>query len=38
VGYGSEIAGYLQSGNRTKELFVRWTQIGAFSTLMENGG
>ena len=40
--FGSDIGGY-RSGNdtalgRTKELFVRWAQLGAFSPLMENGG
>ena len=41
--YGSDIGGY-RSGNgesplgRTKELFIRWAQLGAFCPLMENGG
>ena len=44
VGYanfGSDIGGY-RSGDgalgRSKELLVRWAQLGAFSPLMENGG
>ena len=35
--FGSDIGGY-RSGNRTKELFIRWAQLGAFCPLMENGG
>ena len=39
--FGSDIGGY-RSGSgtlgRTKELFIRWAQLGAFSPLMENGG
>ena len=39
--FGSDIGGY-RTGNgtlgRTKELFIRWAQLGAFSPLMENGG
>nr|WNS50071.1 alpha-glucosidase [Halisarca dujardinii] len=39
--FGSDIGGY-RSGNgtlgRSKELFIRWAQLGAFSPLMENGG
>jgi alpha-glucosidase (family GH31 glycosyl hydrolase) len=34
---GSDIGGYL-SGRRAAKLFVRWTQLGALSPLMENGG
>lgn len=37
MNYGSDIGGYL-GDSRTKELFLRWTQLGAFSPLMENGG
>ena len=35
--FGSDIGGY-RSGDRTKELFLRWAQLGAFCPLMENGG
>ena len=39
--FGSDIGGY-RSGSgvlgRTKELLIRWAQLGAFSPLMENGG
>jgi alpha-glucosidase (family GH31 glycosyl hydrolase) len=39
--FGSDIGGY-RSGSgplgRSRELFLRWAQIGAFSPLMENGG
>jgi alpha-glucosidase (family GH31 glycosyl hydrolase) len=42
LNYGSDIGGYLNdNGNplgRTKEVFIRWAQLGAFSPLMENGG
>ncbi|CAF1101828.1 unnamed protein product [Adineta ricciae] len=43
VGFGSDIGGYRadnQAGplGRTKELFLRWTAIGALSSFMENGG
>ncbi len=43
-GFGSDIGGYRADDSappalgRTKELFIRWAQLGAFSTLMENGG
>jgi len=41
VNFGSDIGGY-RSGKgelgRTKELLIRWAQLGAFSPLMENGG
>lgn len=39
--FGSDIGGYRHGPGklgRTKELFIRWTQLGAFSPLMENGG
>ena len=39
--FGSDIGGY-RSGNgtlgRSKQLLIRWAQLGAFSPLMENGG
>eukprot|EP01089_Gocevia_fonbrunei_P020690 TRINITY_DN7769_c0_g1_i2.p1 TRINITY_DN7769_c0_g1~~TRINITY_DN7769_c0_g1_i2.p1 ORF type:complete len:588 (-),score=108.30 TRINITY_DN7769_c0_g1_i2:90-1853(-) len=42
VGFGSDIGGYRCCGpppfGRTKELFIRWAQLGAFNSLMENGG
>jgi alpha-glucosidase (family GH31 glycosyl hydrolase) len=43
VGFGSDIGGYRTDPNagslgRTKELFLRWTAIGALSSFMENGG
>ena len=43
VGFGSDIGGYRTDPNagplgRTKELFLRWTAIGAVSSFMENGG
>jgi len=41
VNFGSDIGGY-RSGpgvlGRTKTLFIRWAQLGAFCPLMENGG
>ena len=39
--FGSDIGGYRRGPGklgRTKELFIRWAQLGAFSPLMENGG
>ncbi len=43
VGFGSDIGGYRGDSSagplgRTKELFLRWTAIGALSSFMENGG
>ena len=41
VNFGSDIGGYRTGPGvlgRTKELFIRWAQLGAFSPLMENGG
>ena len=39
--FGSDIGGYRVDGSelgRTKEVFVRWAQLGAMSAIMENGG
>lgn len=41
--FGSDIGGYRDDDNypvngRSKELFIRWAQLGTFSGLMENGG
>ena len=41
VNFGSDIGGYRSDSTglgRTKELLIRWAQLGAFSPLMENGG
>lgn len=43
VGFGSDIGGYNTDSKagplgRTKELFLRWTAVGALSSYMENGG
>jgi len=43
LGFGSDIGGYRSDPaagtlGRTKELFLRWTAIGAMSSFMENGG
>jgi len=43
VNIGSDIGGYRNEDEpaatgRTKELFLRWTQLGALCPLMENGG
>jgi alpha-glucosidase (family GH31 glycosyl hydrolase) len=43
VGFGSDIGGYGTDSKagalgRTKELFLRWTAVGALSSFMENGG
>lgn len=43
LAFGSDIGGYRTDNaypvnGRSKELFVRWAQLGAFSPLMENGG
>jgi alpha-glucosidase (family GH31 glycosyl hydrolase) len=39
---GSDIGGYREDNtyptSRSKELFIRWAQLGAFCPLMENGG
>ena len=39
--FGSDIGGYRSGAGilgRSKQLLVRWAQLGAFSPLMENGG
>lgn len=42
LSHGSDIGGYRTDNNynngRSKQLFIRWAQLGAFSGLMENGG
>eukprot|EP01080_Neovahlkampfia_damariscottae_P002516 gene2516-3222_t len=42
VNFGSDIGGYRRDSNepngRSKQVFIRWTQMGAFNSLMENGG
>ncbi len=41
LAFGSDIGGYRDepvTNGRDKDLFIRWTQLGAFSPLMENGG
>jgi alpha-glucosidase (family GH31 glycosyl hydrolase) len=43
MSYGSDIGGYRTDAaypatGRSKELLIRWAQVGAFSGLMENGG
>ena len=42
VAFGSDIGGYRDEADiengRTKEVFLRWAQLGAFSPIMENGG
>ncbi len=43
LSFGSDIGGYRENdlfpiNNRSKELFIRWAQLGTFSGLMENGG
>lgn len=42
LSFGSDIAGYREDNlypetGRSKELFIRWAQLGALSPLMENG-
>ncbi len=43
LAFGSDIGGYRVDSayaplGRSKELFIRWSQLGAFSPVMENGG
>jgi len=35
---GSDIAAYRDDGIRDKEIFIRWAQLGALCSIMENGG
>jgi len=36
--YGSEIGGFRGPSEPVKDTFIRWTQLGAFSPIMLNGG
>ncbi|MCL2494238.1 MAG: hypothetical protein FWE98_01105 [Oscillospiraceae bacterium] len=36
--YGSEIGGFRGPSEPVKDIFIRWTQLGAFSPVMLNGG
>jgi len=44
IAFGSDIGGYRENDDapfglkRTKELFIRWAQLGAMCPVMENGG
>ena len=41
MSFGSDIGGYREDGSalgRTKDVFIRWAQLGTFCPLMENGG
>ena len=43
IAFGSDIGGYREDKSypatgRSKEVFVRWAQLGAFNPVMENGG
>ena len=38
VSYGSDIGGFRTDGNKYKDVFIRWAQLGAFCPVMENGG
>ncbi len=38
INFSSDIGGYEEEVDREKTLFVRWTQLGAFCPVMENGG
>jgi len=38
LNFGSDIGGYRSGQKRTRTVFLRWAQWGAFMPLMENGG
>lgn len=38
VSYGSDIGGFRSDGEKHKDVFIRWAQLGAFCPVMENGG
>ena len=38
VSYGSDIGGFRGDEEKFKDVFIRWAQLGAFCTVMENGG
>ena len=41
LAFGSDIGGYREDGSdlgRTKQVFIRWAQLGALNPVMENGG
>ncbi|MCA9771178.1 MAG: hypothetical protein KC466_02140 [Myxococcales bacterium] len=38
VNFGSDIGGFRSPDAPSKEVFLRWAQLGAFSPIMENGG
>jgi len=38
VNFGSDIGGFRWRGENYEDVFVRWAQLGAFSTIMNNGG
>ena len=38
VSYGSDIGGFRSDGEKYKDVFVRWSELGAFCPVMENGG
>jgi len=38
VSYGSDIGGFRSEGEKYKDVFIRWAQLGAFCPVMENGG
>ncbi len=38
VSYGSDIGGFRSDGEMFKDVFIRWSQLGALCPIMENGG